>query len=74
MTPRHIVRSRMTSSAVRKFADSLGMVYFGLVNQRNDEHRLVRGHTVSATHRDDNYCVGTIRGYDTCLLYTSRCV
>jgi hypothetical protein len=68
MTPRHIVRSRMTSSAVRKFADSLGMVYFGLVNQRNDEHRLVRGHTVSATHRDDNYCVGTIRGYDTVLV------
>jgi hypothetical protein len=68
MTPRHVVKTRMTSRAIRQFADSLGMVYFGLVHQRDDDHRLVRGHTVSATHRDDNYCVGTVQGYDTVLV------
>lgn len=68
MTPRHIVRSQITSRAVRRFADTLGLVYFGSVDQRDDEHRLVRGHTVSATHRDDNYCVGSVHGYDVVLV------
>lgn len=68
MTPRHLVRSHMTMRAIRRFADELGLVYFGLVDQRDDEHRLVRGHTVSATHRDENYCVGTVRGYDVALV------
>jgi hypothetical protein len=47
-----------------RFAEKIGLMYFGYVDQRDDEHRLVRGHTVSQTHRDDHYCVGTLKGYD----------
>ena len=64
MTPKHIVKSRMTRRLMRDFADKVGMVFFGYVNQNDDEHRLVRGHTVSATHTDNNYSIGTLRGYD----------
>jgi hypothetical protein len=43
-------------------------VYFGYVDQRDDDHRLIRGHTVSATHQDNHYCIGTVRGYDVMLV------
>ena len=64
MTPAHIVKSRMTKRVMQEFADKVGMVFLGYVNQNDDDHRLVRGHTVSATHTDNNYSVGTLRGYD----------
>ncbi len=64
MTPTHIVKSRITRRVMREFADKVGMVFFGYVNQNDDDHRLVRGHTVSATHADNNYSIGTLRGYD----------
>ena len=68
MTPRHVVRSRITRSTLRRFAEKVGLVYFGYVDQRDDDHRLVRGHTVSSTHADNHYCVGSIRGYDVVLV------
>jgi hypothetical protein len=58
----------MTSARIARFAEKIGMVYFGYVNQRGDEHRLIRGHTVSQTHRDDHYAVGTLKGYDVALV------
>ncbi len=58
----------MTAGRIARFAEKIGLVYFGYVNQRNDEHRLVRGHTVSKTHRDDHYAVGTVKGYDVALV------
>lgn len=64
MSPRHIIRTRLSARILRNYADKVGLVYFGSVNQTDDEHRLVRGHTVSATHLDDHYSVGTIHGYD----------
>lgn len=48
----------------RRFAESIGLVYFGRVDQRDDEHRLLRGITLSPTSRDDHYCIGTFRDYD----------
>ncbi len=68
MTPAHIVTSRMAKRTVRDFAEKIGLVYFGYVDQKDDDHRLVRGHTVSQTHIDNNYCIGTVRGYDVILL------
>lgn len=68
MRPRHIIKNRATSSTIEKFAERIGLVYFGYVDQRDDDHRLVRGHTVSSTHIDKNYCVGSIRGYDLSLI------
>jgi hypothetical protein len=41
-------------------------VYFGYVDQRDDDHRLIRGHTVSATHQDKKTSY-----YDIRLLYSS---
>lgn len=64
MSPRHIIRTRLSARMLRRYADKVGLVYFGAVNQGDDEHRLVRGHTVSATHMDDHYSVGTIHDYD----------
>ena len=48
-------------------AEKVGLVYFGYVDQRDDDHRLIRGHTVSQTHQDNHYCIGTVRGYDVML-------
>ncbi len=68
MTPMHMARTQVTRRTFQDVADKLGFVYFGYVNQNDDEHRLVRGHTVSPTHIDDHYCVGTLKGYDILLL------
>ena len=68
MRPRHIVATRLTKRTIATFADKVGLVYFGHVDQRDDEHRLIRGHTVSATHVDNHYCIGTVRGYDVMLV------
>jgi hypothetical protein len=51
-----------------QFAEKVGLVYFGYVDQRSDEHRLVRGLTVSANHRDNHYCIGDFGGYDVMLV------
>ncbi|HEX4662407.1 MAG TPA: hypothetical protein VH144_02230 [Candidatus Saccharimonadales bacterium] len=46
------------------FAKKYDLVYFGYVNQHNDEHELVRGITLSARHADRHYCVGHFQGRD----------
>ena len=66
--PSHLVRKRLQRSTIERFADAVGLVYFGFVDQRDDDHRLIRGHTVSATHQDNHYCIGTVRGYDVMLV------
>lgn len=68
LRPQHIVSTRITRRTIDSFADKAGLVYFGSVDQRDEDHRLVRGHTVSATHIDNHYCVGTVHGYDVMLL------
>lgn len=62
--PAKVVKSQFHRRTYQQFAEKLGFVYFGFVDQRSDEHRLVRGLTVSATQRDNHYCVGTYEGYD----------
>ena len=64
MTPSHVVKARLTKRTIADFAEKVGLVYFGYVNQRDDDHKLVRGHTVSSSHIDNHYCVGSLRGYD----------
>ena len=68
ITPRHIVKTRVTRKTIQQFAERVGLVYFGYVSQHDDDHRLVRGHTVSHTHVDNHLCIGTLRGYDLTLL------
>lgn len=53
-----------TKRHIMEFAETAGMVYFGYVSQRDDEHHIVRGMTVSTKHHDDHYCIGTYDSYD----------
>jgi hypothetical protein len=66
--PASVIQSQLHKRIFMQFAEKLGLVYFGYVDQRSDEHRLVRGLTVSANHRDNHYCIGTFHGYDMTLV------
>lgn len=68
LVPAKVVQSRLHKRVYRQFADKIGLVYFGYVDQRNDEHRLVRGLTVSSKHRDNHYCIGSFDDYDVTLV------
>lgn len=65
------LRNFIGSSAVaRRFANRYDLVYFGSVG-RDDESRLVRGITISNTHADSHYLVGTAYGRDIIFLQRS---
>ncbi|RWZ78763.1 MAG: hypothetical protein EOT05_03375 [Candidatus Microsaccharimonas sossegonensis] len=53
---------------LRKFADKIGLVYFGTVDQHEDEHEVIRGLTVSTTHKDSHFAVGSFDDYDISLV------
>ncbi len=60
----HRIKNRANTRVFSNFAKRVGIVYFGFVNQLSDEHKLVRGLTVSSTINDNNYCIGTVDGYN----------
>lgn len=60
---RNVSRSRQRGVVIRKVAKQLGLVYFGSVHP-DDEHEVVRGITVSISHKDSHYAVGSFDGYD----------
>jgi len=65
MVPNTLLSSaKSTKKIIHDFAETAGMVYFGYVSQRDDEHHILRGMTVSTKHHDDHYCIGTYDGYD----------
>lgn len=68
LIPAKVIQSRLHRRMIMQFADKIGLVYFGYVDQRHDEHSLIRGLTVSSKHRDNHYCVGTFDGYDIALV------
>lgn len=57
-----------------KFTEKVGLVYFGFVDQNSDEHRIIRGLTVSSSHRDNHYCVGSVGGYNVLVVNRSDIV
>lgn len=61
----HAAKTKKTFKAACKLYD---MVYFGYVSQHADEHQMVRGFTLSPSHIDKHYCVGTVGGRDVILL------
>ena len=65
---RFITNSRVQRHIIKKFTNKIGLVYFGAVNQHQDDNRLVRGFTVSQSHQDDHYSVGTVEGYNVTLV------
>lgn len=68
LIPAKVIRSRLHKQTFRQFANKVGLVYFGYVDQRNDEHSLIRGLTVSTKHRDNHYCIGSYENYDVALV------
>jgi hypothetical protein len=64
LVPASVIQAQLHRRVITQFAEKAGLVYFGYVDQRSDEHRLVRGLTLSANHRDNHYCIGTFEGYD----------
>lgn len=68
LIPVTVMQSRLHKRVFKQFAEKIGLVYFGYVDQRNDEHSLIRGLTVSTKHRDNHYCIGTFEGYDVAIV------
>lgn len=68
LVPSKVIQSRVYKRTFQRFAEKIGLVYFGYVDQRNDEHSLIRGMTVSTKHRDNHYCIGSFEGYDVTLV------
>lgn len=68
LIPTKHLQSQMHRRVFQQFASKIGLVYFGYVDQRNDEHSLIRGLTVSTKHRDNHYCIGSFEGYDVTLV------
>lgn len=50
--------------AIKQFASKFKFVYFGKINQNEDDHWVVRGVTASANHKDDCCAMGGFRGRD----------
>ena len=61
---RHKPSIRARGRVIQRFAKKLGLVYLGVVDQHVDEHEVIRGLTVSTTHQDTHYAVGSYDGLD----------
>lgn len=68
---KNVTSTRTKRRIIERFANSNGMVYFGSVDSKKDDHKLIRGATASSSHKDNHYCVGTISGYDVSLIERS---
>lgn len=71
LVPARVIQSRLHQRVFMHFAEKIGLVYFGYVDQRSDDHRLIRGLTMSPRHHDDHYCIGTFQNYDVTLVERS---
>lgn len=60
----NLVKNGARKRAIIKLANKVGFIYFGTIDQRADEYQVTRGFTVSPTHQDRHYCVGSAKGYD----------
>jgi len=49
---------------IRSLGDRIGLVRFGSVDPRSDDHDSIRGITASVRHRDRHFAVGSYDGYD----------
>lgn len=61
---RNSIANMKRGRVIMKFAEKLGFVYFGSVDQHHDDHHIVKGLTVSSSHDDAHYSVGSFDGYD----------
>lgn len=63
-----LIQQRQTKIVYKEICERYDLVYFGSVNQHEDEHEMVRGVTLSTTHHDMHYCVGSVQGRDVIIL------
>lgn len=63
-----VLNDAATKRVIKQFCNKYRLVYFGFVDSQEDDHQLVRGLTVSTTHIDNHYSVGTYEGYDLMLV------
>lgn len=68
------INNRKLKRIFTKFTSKVGLVYFGFVDQHHDEHKVIRGLTVSSTHIDDHYSVGSVGGYNISIVNRSDSV
>lgn len=64
---RTVSSSRQRGAIIRKVAKKLGLVYFGSLSHK-DDHDVIRGITVSTSHKDGHYTIGSFDGYDISLI------
>ncbi len=55
---------RKRGATLRRFDKQVGFVYFGTINQHDDDESTLLGFTASLTHSDAHYSVGTFEDYD----------
>jgi hypothetical protein len=65
---RNITTNRARRRVIERFASKNRMIYFGAVDQKKDDHKLIRGATSSSTHFDNHFAVGTVDDYDVSLV------
>lgn len=64
-----LLNDAATKRVIRQFGAKYHLVYFGAVDAQEDDHQLIRGLTVSTSHIDNHYTVGTFEGHDLMLVH-----
>lgn len=60
---------RDRARVLKRFYNTVGMLYFGDAHQHDDEYDAIRGFSSSLTHRDTHYAVGAYHGYEVRMTY-----
>ena len=61
-------RELATKKVIKQFVHKYDLTYLGGVNQHQAADELVRGITVSSSHVDRHFCIGTVEGFDLSLV------
>lgn len=68
LLPHNLVAAFNERRVYQGFAETNGLVYFGAVDSRSDDHTTVRGFTMSARTRDEHVMSGTVGDHDVTIL------
>lgn len=68
----HFLKDIALKKVIKQFAKRYNFVYFGHVDPHEDEHELVRGATLSTSHTDHHYTVGSYLHHDIVLVRRSN--
>ena len=69
LSPSRLAEFNANKRAIKQFAASLHLVYFGAVSQHSGDYQVIRGLTMSPHHKDKHYTVGTYQNYDLSLVH-----